>query len=284
MNFQFLKYFFDATKYTSFKKAAELNHITPGAVSQGILRLEEELAIKLFHHRKNSFELTDQGRILFENSQSIFGAIDNVKNKISESTSPFAGNINFGTQQSIASSFLPSILKSFKNKYPLINVNFTLGHTTHIKQLLDRGEIDFAFSIDNLDYGRHSKITLFKGNFVYISKSKLNPVKDILEFLLTGETEETRKLQKYFLENNNSPLPVKMKIDSWGVIKSMALEGHGIGFIPDYLLSKSEEKFRITNKLFPKIQYQICCIIREGHLLNSKSQKLIEFVQRATAK
>lgn len=279
MNIDHLKYFYDATKSLSLKKAATLNNISPGAVSQAIIKLEQVLNVKLLHHSKNSFQITEHGQRLYELCPKVLASIHDLHSKMDESTNPYAGKIYFGTQQSIASTFLPGALRLFNESCPLIEVNFTLGHSTQIKDLLDHQELDFAISMDNLDYENHPKIPIFTGEFVLISKTKI-PKNKRKEFLVTGETNETKRLKTLYEAKFAETLPIKMKIDSWGVIKKMALEGHGIGFIPDYLLQENERRF-IRNELkLSKIKYSVCCFYPENFLLNEKSLKFLEIMKK----
>lgn len=70
-----------------------------------------------------------------------------------------------------------------------------------------------------------------------------------------------------------------MKIDSWGLIKQMSLQGYGIGLIPDYLVSGSERKFIIESYNIGEIRYSISLYHTAGSKLSMKSTKLIEMLK-----
>ena len=279
MNNSHLKYFFDSAKLRSLQKAALLNHVSPGAVSQGILRLEEEFQVKLLHHSKNAFEMTDAGQLLLGLCPEFFTSLQSLSTRMRDATNPHQGRIYFGTQQSIASTFLPSVLREYQQAHPQVETDFTLGHSSHMKDLLDERKIDFAISMDNLDYENHQKIILLRGNFVFVAAS--SSTQELQKgFLLTGETEETRKLLAGFREVTGRTAKVRMRIDSWSVIKTMAIEGHGIGFIPDYLIG-AEEKKHIYKKLrLPKIGYTVSCVYPETQVLNQRTLRLLEFLKK----
>lgn len=263
----------------SLKKAAERNHVSPGAVSQAIRKLEEELSTQLLMHGKNSLELTEQGKVFAKSIPEVLASVQKLKLKMADSIDPHRGNIYFGTQQSIASTFLPAILSEFKRTCPEAVVGFTLGHSSHMKDLLDRRDVEFAITMDNLDYKQHPKIPLHSGEFVFVSKQKKFKAENI-SFLLTGETEETKKLRSYYQAKYRTALPVNMTIDSWSVIKTMAFEGHGIGFIPDYLLTNQERRHICEHFDLPKITYRISCVYPENSALNMKSLKLLDIIKQ----
>ncbi|HEY8596155.1 MAG TPA: transcriptional regulator GcvA [Devosiaceae bacterium] len=57
-----LRLFESAGRHESFKIAAEELHLTPSAVSHGIVSLERWLGVRLFERRNNGVVLTDAGR------------------------------------------------------------------------------------------------------------------------------------------------------------------------------------------------------------------------------
>ena len=53
-----------AARHLSFKQAASELHVTPGAVSQQIKLVEEQLGVTLFIRRTRTVELTDEARTM----------------------------------------------------------------------------------------------------------------------------------------------------------------------------------------------------------------------------
>lgn len=280
MNLYHLKYFFDSVQAGSLRQAAEINHVTPGAVSQAILRLEQHFNVALVHHRKNNFELTDSGKKLFSLCPQMLSAMHNLKTGMEDSKDAFRGKIHFATQQSIASIVLAPILADFAKKYPLVKTSFRLGRTINVKNLLDQRSIEFGITMDNIDYGDHSKIPLFNGEFVFIAAKRLHRGEH--EFLLTESTSEVDELTKAYRQKHDRDIPVSMRVHSWSVIKQLALEGYGIGFVPDYVVGKEDRKFLVKNLAFPSFKYTVSCIYPKGHSLSLKSKALLDHIRAST--
>src|SRR5688572_28800898 len=67
---------FEATaRHLSFSKAAQELHVTPAALSHQIRGLEEQLALKLFHRRARSIDLTEAARTIYPGIRTGFEAI-----------------------------------------------------------------------------------------------------------------------------------------------------------------------------------------------------------------
>jgi DNA-binding transcriptional LysR family regulator len=271
MNITHLKYFYDSVKQGSLQRAAQINFVTPGAISQGILKLEQSFNVELIHHSKNRFEITDHGRLLFESSGEIFSSIQSLMTKMEDAKDPFRGDLNFGTQQSIASTILPSIISDFRKKHPLVRINFNMGHAIVMKEMMETREFLFTITLDHFLYKDHHKIELFEGNFVFVSSEKAQK-----NFLITSYSTEIYKLDVLYKKLNGKELPVHMRIDGWSVIKKMALAGEGIGFVPDFILSKEERRFIVKGAHLPKIKYNIYCVYPKRQQLNEKSQAFLE--------
>src|SRR5258706_10175455 len=69
------RFFEAAARHLSFTRAAEEMHVTHGAVSQRVKRLEEHLGMPLFRRGGRSMLLTDEGRRLLERVRAAIGEI-----------------------------------------------------------------------------------------------------------------------------------------------------------------------------------------------------------------
>src|SRR4029077_21057788 len=69
------RFFEAAARHLNFTRAAEELHVTQGAVSQRIKRLEKDLETPLFRRRGRGMLLTDEGRRLLERVQAAIGEI-----------------------------------------------------------------------------------------------------------------------------------------------------------------------------------------------------------------
>ena len=70
MNFQNLEYFVETAKALNITKAAEQLHISQQALSNHIIKLEEELGCRLFERRRG-LQLTYSGKQLYKSAEQI---------------------------------------------------------------------------------------------------------------------------------------------------------------------------------------------------------------------
>jgi len=88
-------------KCKSFSKAANELYMTQPAISQAIMQLEDELKIRLFTRTPRGVILTNEGKILFEYTNSAISLLDNGEKKIRQSRDLKQGELKIGVSDTI---------------------------------------------------------------------------------------------------------------------------------------------------------------------------------------
>jgi len=281
MNIRHLRFFYDSARLSSMSKAAQQNYVGQPAISKAIKNLEEELGVKLIQHQNNRFNLTDEGINAYKNSQSVFNSLAKFKDSLTQKPK-ISGELNFACQSSMAeSAFLPEGIFALTKKYPELKPVLSLGRTDLVKSWLDDGTVDFAIVINNRDFkGLHVR-PISTGNFRLVRSNvyKGNWKKEGI--LSTEATRELGQLQQKFLSINKAALKSKMVVRSWGVIKSFVLQGFGVGFVPDYLVSREIQSGRLkyVEKQKYSIAYEVILIISKNKYISTKLEAVIRQFQ-----
>ena len=69
-----------------------------------------------------------------------------------------------------------------------------------------------------------------------------------------------------------------MEIGSWGVIKKFALEGIGVGFVPDYMIQSElkQKKLALVEPKIYTVPYQMKLICLKNKYISKKSKAVID--------
>jgi LysR family transcriptional regulator, transcriptional activator of the cysJI operon len=126
----------------SFSKAAQELYLTQSAVSQAIMKLENELEIQLFYRTPKGISLTNEGKLLNEHISSALGMINVAEVKISEFKTLNTGQLRIGVGDTISRYFLLPYLEEFHARYPGIKLNILNGTTTEICNFIKSGNAD----------------------------------------------------------------------------------------------------------------------------------------------
>lgn len=120
--------FCKAAELGSFTQAAQALGITPAAVSRGVGRLEERLGSKLFRRTTRSMQLTDDGRLYFEQCKAALAQIDDAEQAITGQQSEPRGLLRISVPSTYAHYRLLPRLPAFRAKYPHIELEINISN------------------------------------------------------------------------------------------------------------------------------------------------------------
>jgi DNA-binding transcriptional LysR family regulator len=139
-----LQVFYTVGRMMSFTKAAESLHMTQPAVTFQVRQLEEHFNTRLFDRTHNRINLTEVGARVFAYACDIFELYDEMESTVREMTGNVSGVLLLGASTTIAEYMLPSLLGSFKRKYPDVNIRLRVSNSDGIVAMVEQNEIDLG--------------------------------------------------------------------------------------------------------------------------------------------
>lgn len=145
MNIQKYLALLKTVEYGSFTKAAESLSYSQSGVSRMIADLEKEWQVTLLDRSRAGVCLTSDGVKLLPRVKSICEEYGKLQAQIDELNGLQSGLIRIGTFSSIATHWLPKIIKAFQKDYPNIDYELLLGDYTEIETWVSDGRVDCGF-------------------------------------------------------------------------------------------------------------------------------------------
>ena len=146
MELRHLRYFVAVAEAGNFTRAAEALGISQPPLSQQIQRLEHELGSPLFRRLTRTVELTPAGQVLYEDAIKILKMSDAAFEKARSVGRGLSGSLRIGFASSTAlNPQVFSLLHSFREHYPMINLHPGELHMSALVNELLKGSIDLAF-------------------------------------------------------------------------------------------------------------------------------------------
>ncbi len=139
------KAFLASVEYGSFSKAAEVLGYTPSGISQLVNAFEADMGFPLLLRDKKGVRPTDNGIRILAAVREFLIQEEHIYQLASEINGLNTGKITIGAYSSIATHWLPEIIKYFKINYPNITIHIMEGIRQEITKWLDDREIDIAF-------------------------------------------------------------------------------------------------------------------------------------------
>lgn len=277
INLSHLKFFCDAVIYNSISEAAKLNYVSQSAVSQGITKLERILGVQLIVHTRQKFQVTEEGKVVFEQARNIFKTVEETYIKLNQNKESVEGPVKVASSKSLGMAFASHMYKKMKQNFPQVDVNFKLGGLNFIRNSLRQKEAEFAIVVHDQDFVQFNKHPLRKGRFnLYHNITAGRYLKEngvLVDFL---EGTHVRPLREYFSEVK-SQLKIQMELSGWSMVAHFTDMGLGIGFIPDYITSNERyPNLKIFPSEIPHFEYEICAIYNRGEKLSRAACAFID--------
>lgn len=139
-----LRYFCAVAETGSFTRAAQREQVAQPSLSQQIMKLEEELGVRLFDRLGRSVRLTDLGQTFLPRARAILFELKAAKEEVAERQSTVSGPLCVGVIPTIAPYYLPSRIALFSRKYPQVAITVVEDVTVRLMDSLRAGLVDMA--------------------------------------------------------------------------------------------------------------------------------------------
>jgi len=118
MEFHQLRYVCAIAETGSFSRAAERCQIAQPSLSQQVLKLEEDLGVKLFDRLGRSIRITEAGRAFLPHARSILEQMETARSSVADKSRGVHGSVAVGAIPTIAPYLMPRYAAGFTKKYP----------------------------------------------------------------------------------------------------------------------------------------------------------------------
>ena len=137
--------FIKAVDLGSFSKAAKELAYTPSGVSQLISALEKDIGFSVLERTRSGVKPTENGKRILPIARAIIQEEDRLFQMSAELKGLSVGSVTIGSYPSVASHWLPKVLKAFREQFPNIEIRVMEGIHQEISEWLDNKEVDFGF-------------------------------------------------------------------------------------------------------------------------------------------
>jgi DNA-binding transcriptional LysR family regulator len=137
-----LRSFVVVAEQRSMTVAAQHLHVSQGAVSQQIRRLEEVLGGTLFVRDRRGIRLAPLGERLFTKAQQMLALNQQIWADVKGSA--LQGRVRLGVPYDLAGEWIAPILKAFVEANGQVEVSLTCGSSLELKAEVSKGSLDLA--------------------------------------------------------------------------------------------------------------------------------------------
>lgn len=137
--------FLAAAETGSFSRAAETLRYTPSGVNQLVSALEREIGFSLFSRNTKGVALTANGELLLPVVREFLRQEDRIFELSAEMNGLLIGSVSIAAYSSIATHWLPAVIRAFQRDYPNVRIKLREGIWQEVAQWLDERVADIGF-------------------------------------------------------------------------------------------------------------------------------------------
>jgi DNA-binding transcriptional LysR family regulator len=153
-----LRTFVVVAERASMTSAANALHLTQGAVSQQVKRLEDQIMGAIFERSRGGLRLTHAGERLLGHARRVLAANDELCAEMFGN--PVEGRVRLGVPFDLASGCMPPILKRFSETHPNVEVSLTCASSPDLLKMLAGGGIDISLAEAPVGQGDGECVTI----------------------------------------------------------------------------------------------------------------------------
>jgi LysR family transcriptional regulator, transcriptional activator of the cysJI operon len=241
----------------SFRKAAEVLHLSQPAVSQHIHALEEEAGVQLFDRARgeghgSQISLTEAGRVLLGYANTAAETMVEARRALAALNHEVVGELRLGASTTVAQYVLPRILGAFLRQYPQVKLSLVSGNTERIVESVAEKKVALGI-IEGPAMRRDVKTERMVKDEMVLIMSPTHPLAlrkgavitpaelAKLPLLLRERGSGSRRVVERALKKVGIPLRslgVAMELDSTEAIISGVEAELGVGFVSRWAVGK----------------------------------------------
>lgn len=283
MNIQKYLVFVKVVELGSFTKAAEALDYTQSGISRMIHDLETEWRVSLFERSRTGISLTSDGMKLLPQVKRICNEHEMLLAQIDDLHHMQTGLIRIGTFSSVASHWLPNMIRAFKKDFPKIEFEFLLGDYTEIESWILTGRVDFGFvrlpvktELETIFLEKDRLLAVVPENHPLASAENF-PLQDLQNspFMLL-EKGAKAEVAEIFEKHRIVP---QINFTTWDdyAILSMVENGLGISILPELILRRIPHKIIAIELEIPAYR-NIGIAMREQKSLSLASKRFLDYL------
>ena len=284
-----IRAFLAVAQSLSFALACERLHLSQSALSLTIKALEEGLGGRLFSRTTRNVSLTAEGEALLPLARRLIADWDNAEDELRQRFTLQRGRVTLAAMPSFAGNLLPPILKTFRARYPKVNVTVNDVINEQVLEMVRDRQVELGVAFEPMQSSSLQFTALYVDRFVAVvpSDSPLAGLSEIdwntlLEqpFITLQRPSTVRVMLEEHLQARQTRLPVAFESHQLATVGRMVASGLGVSAVPALCAEQMRELGAHCITLGePVVERAIGILTKPGHELSAAAQALFDILK-----
>lgn len=285
-----LQYAVAVAECLSFRKAAELCHVSQPSLSAQLAQMEHVLGVQLFERDQRRVLVTAAGQELVERARLILRETDDLEELARRSRDPLCGTLRIGVIPTISSYLLPRLTGALREAYPRLTMLWVEDKTQVLVRRLEAGKLDAALLALEADIGDVERGIIGPDPFVLATPvghplgAKTSPVmiselKNVSVLLL--DDGHCFREQALALCSGAKAHELEFRATSLSTLAQMVAGGAGVTLLPELAVAVEAKRAELSIRPFaqPAPKRTIALVWRKRSPLDALLRHLVMTVR-----
>ena len=253
----------------NFSRAAEDRHMTQPAFSRRIRALEQWLGVELIDRSVQPVRLTETGEWLQDTARDLLARVDRLPVEAQAIAESHSAVLRFAATHALSFTFMPGWLRRLESRIAIGPVRLMSDVLQRCEAMLYHGQVQFVLSHAHPDYG--CELTTRDYPSIRVGSDRLLPVsavdaEGLPRYRLDNSTDSASLLDYSpesglgrILSQVREPMktPPVFTAHLASVLRTMTLDGRGIAWLPQTLITDDLKAGRLVEAGDDSIELEI---------------------------
>jgi len=241
MDLDSLRCFVAAADAPSFRAAAKKVHLSPGAFSDRLSRLEDDLGGMLFHRSSRSRRLTEAGERVLPAARNLLADADRCRELVQAADQRVPFELTIGTRYELGMSWLCPALATLTQTRPERSIHLYMADTPDLLSRVERGDLDAVVFSARLTSPRLAYTKLHTEEYIFVGPpgTRIDGAEHAAEHTLVDISPDL-PLFRYLRDAQPNPTVWRFARHEYmggiGATLYRVLHGHGVAVLPTYFV------------------------------------------------
>ena len=289
MEIRDLQNFVKVVQAGSFTKAAEQTFVSQPSLSKSIKRLEQELDVELLERSTRFIRLTEEGKVVFEQSKKAIRAIDEIQLHLNDLRHVHRGTIKIGIPPLIGTLFFPTLARAFHEKYPNVLLELHEHGAKLVGPLVDEGIVNLGFVVlptndrlfDIRSFIEDEFVLFIHQDHPLAQKDKVS-IKELKNeaFIIFSEEFTLHDVVIQACNKAGFIANVAYKSSQWDLIVELVASQLGITLLPKSIFDKQNNKNIKMIPIEEELYWKLAIITKKDGYLPFSVMEFLNFAQQ----
>ncbi|MGL4346084.1 MAG: LysR family transcriptional regulator [Cellulosilyticaceae bacterium] len=278
MEIRYLQTFITIIEQGGFTKAAEHLGYAQSTITAHIKILENEIGEGLFDRLGKKVVLTHMGERLVPYARQMLEIYKEMQ-LITASEGEVVGDLIIGASESLTIYRLAEVLKTYKQRFPKVNIILKTGKCSELRQRLYRGELHMTLTIEPeiIDSDLVVKC-LGEERMVIVGTSESELTR--ANIILSEQGCRARAVFEEYLHKHQIKYANPLELSSLEAIKKCVMSGLGVSLLPYYTvaLEVQDGKLKPLECAEPIVPFKTQVCYHKNKSISSPMRQLLDML------